>query len=285
VHRRFAVTICGLAALSLAGSAQAKDLVLDLPAHVIVETFPLPGPNDPDRCLGASFVEFPEIRNAKGYRIVATDVRYGQGTQERYGPPFPADHHDYGSVQRHAHWDAPAGFHRVSYSAYSSPRGCADAILALEGQWKIVRATVNMTNKFKERVDDAHKEKPKVCAIKGNVEHVKLKGATKIIIRRAGGEVWATREGSGVRARIPTSTIETPGTIVETGKGSWLQIAGPSGADSVVIGPHVKIRITSSGFDVLEHPRSTPAPPKSWAKYNWSTFTGGPSCYAWGPRG
>jgi hypothetical protein len=200
------VAICALAVLALPASAQAKDLVLDLPAHVIVETFPLPGPNDPDRCLGASFVEFPEIRSAKGYRIVATDVRYGQGTQERYGPPFPADHHDYGSVQRHAHWDAPAGFHRVSYSAYSSPRGCADAILALEGQWKLVSAKVNMTAKFKERVDDAHKEKPKVCAIKGNVEHVKLKGATKIIIRRAGGEVWATREGSGVRRRVPTST-------------------------------------------------------------------------------
>jgi hypothetical protein len=150
VHRRFAVAICALAVLALPASAQAKDLVLDLPAHVIVETFPLPGPNDPDRCLGASFVEFPEIRSAKGYRIVATDVRYGQGTQERYGPPFPADHHDYGSVQRHAHWDAPAGFHRVSYSAYSSPRGCADAILALEGQWKLVSAKVNMTAKFKD---------------------------------------------------------------------------------------------------------------------------------------
>ena len=52
-----------------------------------------------------------------------------------------------------------------------------------------------------------------------------------------------------------------------------------------MIGPHVKIRITSSGFDVLEHPRKTAPPPKSWAKYNWSTFTGGPSCYAWAPRG
>ena len=87
MHHRFAGAICALAALPLAASAQAKDLVLDIPAHVIIETFPLPGPNDPDRCLGASFVEFPEIGNAKGYRIVATDVRYGQGTQERYGPP------------------------------------------------------------------------------------------------------------------------------------------------------------------------------------------------------
>jgi hypothetical protein len=81
----------------------------------------------------------------------------------------------------------------VSYSAASTPRGCAQAILALEGQWKLVSATVNMTNKFKERVDDAHKEKPKACAITGKVEHVKLKGATKTIIRRVGGEIWVAR--------------------------------------------------------------------------------------------
>jgi hypothetical protein len=90
------VAFTAAALLVLASAAQARDHVLELPAHVIVETSPAPGPNDPNRCLGASFVEFPEIKNAKGYHVVATDVKYGQGRQERFGPPFPADHHKYG---------------------------------------------------------------------------------------------------------------------------------------------------------------------------------------------
>jgi hypothetical protein len=281
-RHRFVVAICAFAALALAASAQAKDLVPDLPAHLIVETFPLPGPNDPERCIGASFVEFPEIRNAKGYRIVATDVKYGAGTQERSGPPFAADHFDYGSIQSHAHWDAPAGFHRVWYSAASTGKGCAQAILGLDGQWKIVSAKVNMTAKFQKRVDKAHKDGPKACAIKGSVEHVKLKGATKTIIRRPGGRIFVTREGSGVRARVTTGTVEMPGSVVETGSDSWIQIT--NGSDSFVLGPHVKIRVTSSGFDILEHPRNPPPPPEYWIEhyyYENSVRT----CSGWAPLG
>jgi hypothetical protein len=73
-----------------------EDREYDLPVHIIVETFEAPGPNDKGRCLGASSVEFPEIRNAKSYRVVTKDVKYGAGTMDQVGPPFPADHRVYG---------------------------------------------------------------------------------------------------------------------------------------------------------------------------------------------
>jgi hypothetical protein len=95
---------------------------------IIVETFAAPGPNDKDRCLGASSVEFPEIPNAKGYRVIAKDVKYGAGTMDQVGPPVPADHRVYGP----AHWDAPAHFHRFALSAASTGQGCAQVILGAQ---------------------------------------------------------------------------------------------------------------------------------------------------------
>jgi hypothetical protein len=265
--------------LSLAGSAQAKTGEYDLPVHIIVETFEAPGPNDKGRCLGASSVEFPEIRNAKSYRVVTKDVKYGAGTMDQVGPPFPADHRVYGP----AHWNAPAGFHRFALSAGSTGQGCAQVILGLEGQWQIVSAKVSMNKKFHRNVDEVRdKDVPKVCAIKGNTEHVRLSGSTKTIIRRSGGRIWVTREGSGVRARVTTGTVEMPGTVVETGSDSWIQIT--NGSDSFVLGPHVKIRVTSSGFDILERPRRPPPPPDYWIEHYYYE-DGVRTCSGWAPRG
>jgi hypothetical protein len=273
------VGICVLAVLGVAPAAQAAPGEYDLPVHIIVETFPLPGPNDKDRCLGASSVEFPEIPNAKGYRVITKDVKYGAGTMDQVGPPFPADHRVYGP----AHWDAPAHFHRFALSAASTGQGCAQVILGLEKQWQIVSAKVSMNKKFQKRVDEVRdKDVPKVCAITGSDETVRLKGATKTIIKRSGGEIYVIRERSGVRQRVTTGTVERPGTIVETGKDSWIQIT--NGSDSFVLGPHVKIRVTSSGFDILERPRHPPPPPKYWIEHYYYE-NGVRTCSGWAPRG
>ena len=51
-----------------------------------------------------------------------------------------------------------------------------------------------------------------------------------------------------------------------------------------MLGPHVKIRVTSSGFDILERPRHRPPPPKYWIEhyyYENSVRT----CSGWAPRG
>jgi hypothetical protein len=51
-----------------------------------------------------------------------------------------------------------------------------------------------------------------------------------------------------------------------------------------VLGPHVTIRVTSSGFDILERPRHPPPPPKYWIEhyyYENSVRT----CSGWAPRG
>ena len=208
-------------------------------------------------------------------------MKYGAGTMDMVGPPFPADHRVYGP----AHWDAPAHFHRFALSAASTGQGCAQVILGLEKRWQIVSAKVSMNKKFQKRVDEVRDEDvPKVCAITGNEEHVKLKGATKTIIKRSGGEIYVIREGSGVRQRVTTGTVERPGTIVETGKDSWIQITDTSGGGTFVLGPHVKIRVTSSGFDILERPRHPPPPPKYWIEhyyYENSVRT----CSGWAPRG
>jgi hypothetical protein len=113
MDHRFVVAAVAVAALTPVAAAQAKVGEYDLPVHIIVETFAAPGPNDEDRCLAASSVEFPEIRNAKSYQVTVNDVKYGAGTMDPVGPPFPADHRVYGP----AHWDAPDRFHRFALSA------------------------------------------------------------------------------------------------------------------------------------------------------------------------
>jgi hypothetical protein len=259
------VLLAVIGALALAASAQAKDLVLDLPAHVIVQTYPLPGPNDLDRCLGASFVEFPDIRGAKSYRIVATDVRYGQGTQERYGPPFPADHFDYGSVQSHAHWDAPPGFHRVWYSANSTGKGCAQAILGLEGQWKLVSAKVNMSQKFKERLE---RKDPEECKVKLDGVKVKLPGSPgrlMAIVRRAGHVTVQDPWVGDQPYNLHLNSFATKGSVITTGPKSVVTI-GTLDGNSVNIGPGMKVRIDpgrqtievlerTKGDKTVPHPR------------------------------
>jgi hypothetical protein len=121
-------------------------------------------------------------------------VKYGAGTMDMVGPPFPADHRVYGP----AHWDAPAHFHRFALSAASTGQGCDQVILGLEKQ--------------------------------------------------------------------------------------WIQITDTSGGESFVLGPHVKIRVTSSCFDIVERPRHPPPPPKYWIEhyyYENSVRT----CSGWAPRG
>jgi hypothetical protein len=236
-----------IAALVLAGGAQAKDLVLDLPAHVIVETFPAPGPNDKYRCIGASFAEFPQIRSAKSYQVVLKDVKYGQPMMDPVGPPFPDDKHsDYP-----AHWDAPPGFHRFALSGASTGQGCAQAILGLEGQWQIVSAKVTMTGRFVQR----YKRNRPVCKGKVDGENVKLKFSLDryMVVKARGGTVRVEDpDEPGRNGRVTTTTWADKGTIVTTGTKSAVEIF-TYGGDRYLFGSGMKLRVNpGKSIEILE---------------------------------
>jgi hypothetical protein len=248
-----------IAVLLLAASAQAKDLVLDLPAHIDIETFPAPGPSDKDRCIGASFVEFPEIRNAKSYQVTVKDVKYGQPMMDPVGPPFPADHHS----DFPAHWNAPRGFHRFALSGASTGQGCAQAILGLEGQWQIVSAKVNMTQKFSQRF---RRKDPEQCKVELEGMEIKVKPSFDrvMVIGRRGGRVTMQDPFVGnQQMNVYKNAFGTKGTVVTTGAKSAVSIRTLDG-DEVIIGPGMKVRLNPGrSIEILERTKGSKELPRA----------------------
>lgn len=147
----------GIALLAVAAalptSAADPLISIKLPADIQIDTHPLPGLNDPDRCLGQAFARVPHIRLAKGYQVHVDDTSVFDLDLVFSGPPFPDDDHVWGVP-----WPVPAGHHQFALSGYSTPKGCADAILVIEGRWVIWKARVTMTRTFSDRYKEPFDE-------------------------------------------------------------------------------------------------------------------------------
>jgi hypothetical protein len=148
-HRpAFPRPIAALVALALALALPAPTTaapgqeVVELAAQIVIETQAHPGPNDPDRCIGRVFIEFPNVRAAVRYAVTVDDLVFGyDGTH--VGPPFPDDDYWYGP----AHFVAPPGFHRFTLNGLSGGDGCTEVVADLEGRWEIVKATATLRDR------------------------------------------------------------------------------------------------------------------------------------------
>ena len=96
-----------LVVLGFSGTAKAALTTKEIPGRIVVETQAHPGPNDPGRCVAATFVEFSEVKGATSYSAF---VRGAKGSHDVHGsgPPFPDDRFsDFPAM-----FIAPGGSHR-----------------------------------------------------------------------------------------------------------------------------------------------------------------------------
>ena len=249
--RRLAMVAVVVVMLALPASAAAK-LEFNLPAQIF-KVFDESGKsaNDQGRCQAVVFVEFPKIKRAVGYRIVVrrTDLD-GQPLVDYVAPPFETDGRGFT-----ARFPPPRGFARFFVGAYSSPNGCADADARTEGP-KIEEAKVSLDRRFQKRFRDVETG-PWQCAHERGERTVTLTPGgdrLKVIVRRQ-GRVMTFEKGSNQPLNLMTNRFAEAGTIVRTGPNSVVSIASLSG-ESVLVGPGTTVRITDTGFKILEAGRS-----------------------------
>jgi hypothetical protein len=237
------VCVLALFAATAASAWAAKEY--SLPSHITIETRKFSFPNDPHRCVAWAFAEFPKIRGAKGYEVTVADTVHG--TRETYsGPLFPDDHWD----DYPAHYDVHDGFHWFALSGYSVGSGCADAILGLEGDYKIVRAKVSLEKAYQRRLRPPRRGwKVRRCHGPGQSPRLGKPGGKLLLIKIGGAEAGAIIKSENVpRSSIGQGTFVTEASILETNRRSAVMIQDRFSGDwttggAVVIGPGMKVRI------------------------------------------
>jgi hypothetical protein len=205
---------------------------------------PLPGDNDPYRCVAWAFAEFPVIPGAKGYELTVANTR--NGTRQTYsGKPFPDDHWD----DYPAHFDVHKGFHWFALSGYSTGAGCADAILAFEGAYKIVRSRVSLEQAFERQLRPPPSGwKIQRCHGRGEAPKVGKPGQL-LLVTRIGAYGSTIKSKGQPRSKIALHAFMDEESILETDGQSALEIMVEDSPEhftsdgGVVIGPGMRVRI------------------------------------------
>lgn len=234
--------------------AAADNATFKLPAHIIIETNPIPEPEYPSACAGYVFAEFPHIRGAVSYAVTLDDTQFWYDGTKAGAPPFADDDFRYGDSR----WVAPAGSHRFALSGGStSSGGCEQVILGLEGRWMITDAKVSMSETFTERWE----KRKKTCYFK-NLTRVP-RNVPIIMPRRdrfavrVFGEQAAFTIIDGQPYRIWNRTFLAGPTTLKVGRRTIVTIAPlrspllggepfqkvPAG-ETIVIGPGTKVQLT-----------------------------------------
>jgi len=119
--------------------------------EILILTEPHPGPNDPNRCLGAAIVRFREQRGATSYQVLVKGFK-GSHDVSATGPPVPADH----LVNGPQVVDAPAGTHQVVLGLSSYGSGCGAIEADSAGRFAIayIRAGFGDRALIKGRITD-----------------------------------------------------------------------------------------------------------------------------------
>ena len=153
-RHRWAVRMVALAALAAGlvlfpGSTSAATIQVDVQGEIVIETFGISLPNDPNRCVAVTFVEFAPIPGAATYTAVVANNRLN-GLHQTFStsPPYAADHYtiSFGGGITHT-FDAPGGSHRIGpLGSYSTGAGCSEASSVASGGFSLVSLTTQVTN-------------------------------------------------------------------------------------------------------------------------------------------
>ena len=76
-------------------------------------------------------------------------------------------------------------------------------------------------------------------------------GDPRYVIVRRQGNVTTVEKGANQPVNVMTNRYATAGTTIKTGRNSVVQI-GTLGGGSVLVGPNITVRLTPTGFDILE---------------------------------
>jgi hypothetical protein len=189
------------------------------------------------------------IPHAKGYELTVANTRNATRVNKS-GPPFPDDHWD----DYPAHFDVHPHFHWFALSGYSTGTGCAQAILAFEGAYKIVRSRVSLERKYQRRLRPPRRGY-KVVRYHGPGEspRIDLPPGSWVMLRKVGRPAGALITDEHTRrSSIGTGTFLNEETILETDRRSAVIIYDKferrdwstwTRNDGVVIGPGMKVRI------------------------------------------
>ena len=131
----------------MAVPAAAVDRQVVVQGSVVVEARAAPNPPaDPNRCVAAAFLQFPDVPGATNYaaRVADSILMF----QDVHGPPFNDTYQEFTGLQTLV-WTAPAGTHRLFLSSGSTGMGCAAALAGFAGRFPAqvdVTATVPVAN-------------------------------------------------------------------------------------------------------------------------------------------
>ena len=235
-HRGWVALLAICTVVLCAGAATPAWAVkeYDLPSHITIETVPLPGDNDPNRCVAWAFAEFPVIPGAKGYELTVLNTR--DGTRQTFsGPPFPDDHWDDYPAQFKVH----KGFHWFALSGYSTGTGCADAILAFEGAYKIVRSRVSRETKPKDTKPkeptcetlytraELKQAKPRGVKLDLPLPGLDLRGKPALVNRWGRGQVFTIDPDSNQPVQVNRQRYMREGRIITSPQGGFVDISSP----------------------------------------------------------
>lgn len=244
-----AVTIVLAATAVPAAPVQARELYVKLPASVQIESQKHPGPNDPERCLGYAFARFAHIRLAKGYEVAVDDTsQFDRDAVYSLVPPgpFPDDTFVWGSAE----FNVPPGHHQIALSGLSTGAGCAQAILGLEGRWRIERARVSMkgafSNRYKRPFDECRRRK---AAPRQLMRPIVLgRSLEPLMVERSNskGKVYVAREDGILnweqRINRQWTGAGLGSALVRTDGKASARITDQAG-NGILIGPNMTVRI------------------------------------------
>ena len=137
----------------------------------------------------------------------------------------------------------------------STGRGCAEADAGTEGP-QIAEATVRMDRRYERRFKKVERE-PYKCALRPGEPTMRLGPPSDrwVVVRRQ-GTVTSTEKDSNQPVNVATNRFAGPGTTIKTGRNSVVSIGSLDG-NSVLIAPETTVRLTRTGFEVLDTPRQT----------------------------
>jgi Ca2+-binding RTX toxin-like protein len=150
-RRRLALALAafsGALLVTLPANTSAAPIQIDVAGQIVVETFGVSLPNDPNRCVAVSFVEFAPVPGGTTYTAqVMNNVLHQVQTFSGGPTSFPADHYTINVGGILHTFDAPGGKHRIGpLGSYSVGTGCADAFAGASAGVSLVSLTTMVDN-------------------------------------------------------------------------------------------------------------------------------------------
>ena len=194
------------------------------------------------------------------YELTVLNTR--DGTRRTFsGPPFPDDTwSDYP-----AKFKVHKAFHWFALSGYSTGAGCADAILAFEGAYKIVRSRVNRETEPKDTKPkepscetlstraELNQAKPRGVKLDLPLPGLDMRGKPALVNRWGPGQVFTIDPDSNQPVQVNRQRYKGEGRIITSPQGGFVDIAARGRGPGFTVGPGMTIEIKGDKARIIEY--------------------------------